>query len=121
MTAICTKLHSFPIVQLEGTDMMSNMGSKIFLLLLSILSVVDIATANRHRQGEVVQRHHRHHNRTRRVPSQLADMKDHIFHGYDASVNSDSQVVVKTGFTLLDLHLCGHKQVRVLLPILYSK
>ena len=48
---------------------------------------------------------------TRRVKSQISDLKDFIFKGYDKAVKPDGQVKVNVGFEIFDLRLCPHKQV----------
>ena len=47
----------------------------------------------------------------RRVRSEISDLKQFVFKGYDKTVKPDDQVKVNVGFQILDLRLCPHKQV----------
>ena len=88
------------------------MDSRLCLVLLYVFGGVTIeSTSHRHRH---------HNNPTRRVPNHLADLKDHILHGYDSSVKPDQKVIVQLGWTLLDVHLCAHKQVRTNILVIYD-
>ena len=59
--------------------------------------------------------HGYHHSHTRRATSRNSDLKDRVFQGYDRTINPDHKVVVTMGFNLMNLHLCPHKQVRLLI------
>lgn len=79
------------------------MDCKVVFILFYIFGVVTVESTRHH--------HGPHHNHTRRVPNHLADLKNRILHGYDNNINPDNKVVVQMGWTLLDVHLCSHKQV----------
>ena len=44
--------------------------------------------------------------------SKMSVLRSSVFHGYDKLVMPDSPMEVKFGITILNLHLCPHKQVQ---------
>ena len=88
------------------------MDPRLCFILLYVFGVLTVES-HRHHHGP-------HHNHTRRVPNHLADLKNRILHGYDSTINPDNKVVVQMGWTLFDVRLCAHKQVRNYLCIYHS-